>query len=403
MEEDELGFSYPTVDFSQCVGCDCCERACPVISTRTVPTDRLPGACIAWTTRGEDLSAATSGGVFTAVARNVLDRGGVVVGAAYGDDLVVRHVAVESLSHLHKLSRSKYVQSDMGNVFEEVEGYLRVGREVLFSGTPCQAYAIQAYCRAMRIDVSRLMVVDVVCHGTPMPKLLREYLAWQGDKHGSPVVNLSMRGRDLPGHYGTGTYIQVDFADGQHYKADTGTDPFGYFFFGGFSARPSCYQCPFKVLNHATDLTLGDCWFSRCITEREDVPFEVTLCFSHTKKGQILLNSNCDLECVDVDVLNAVKCNGGMLYSSGVPNQDRDEFLSELGSGSFESIVARRIPTEGDSSMLQRLVKTVKSSVKALIPERLLALRWLRAQDKEYGRRMHRVIPESAFAIQRIE
>ena len=68
---------------------------------------------------------------------------------------------------------SKYLQSRIGNVYKEAESYLKQGRKVLFTGTPCQLAGLRKY---LRKDYPNLLAVDFLCHGVPSPKVWRKYL-----------------------------------------------------------------------------------------------------------------------------------------------------------------------------------------------------------------------------------
>ena len=66
---------------------------------------------------------------------------------------------------------SKYVQSDIDYIYRDVKKDLNVGKDVLFIGTPCQIAGLKAF---LRKDYEQLYLVNLVCHGVPSQKLLRE-------------------------------------------------------------------------------------------------------------------------------------------------------------------------------------------------------------------------------------
>lgn len=92
------------------------------------------------------LQQAASGGMFGALAEQFLNKGGCVCGSEMifeQGHVNVRHVLIESQQDLKKLQGSKYVQSDTSKIFDSITSKLKEGREVLFSGTPCQVAAIK--------------------------------------------------------------------------------------------------------------------------------------------------------------------------------------------------------------------------------------------------------------------
>lgn len=107
------------------------------------------------------------------IAHYVLEKKGIVFGAAYDEKLRVKHIAIEHEADLGKLRMSKYVQSDLGDTFKQVDKYLKVNRIVLFSGTPCQVAGLRAYINR---EDANLILLDLVCHGVPSPKLFMTIL-----------------------------------------------------------------------------------------------------------------------------------------------------------------------------------------------------------------------------------
>mgnify|MGYP002508423716 FL=1 len=95
----------------------------------------------------EQLQRSTSGGVFFAVAKRVLEQGGIVYGAAYDENLNIIHQSAENLLELEKLRKSKYVQSNIKNSYKDIKEHLLKGRKVLFSGTPCQAAGLTKFLK----------------------------------------------------------------------------------------------------------------------------------------------------------------------------------------------------------------------------------------------------------------
>ena len=64
-----------------------------------------------WSQREDERVQSSSGGVFSLLARQVLEQGGAVFGAALEEDKTVRHVCVRREEELAPLRGSKYVQS----------------------------------------------------------------------------------------------------------------------------------------------------------------------------------------------------------------------------------------------------------------------------------------------------
>ena len=142
-------------------------------------------------------------------------------------------------------------------------------------------------------------------------------------------------------------------------------------------------------------MTIGDCWFSRAITGRTDVPFDVTFCLAHTEKGkQLLENSESGLTAIPVDLENAVKCNGGMIYKSAIPHSRRSEFFSELGKVPLNELAEKYFPEQPQKN--DGILNKVKEFVKILpgVYERY----YFDVKKKEFENRCKRVIPPEAYS-----
>jgi coenzyme F420-reducing hydrogenase beta subunit len=201
---------------------------------------------------GEVLENSSSGGVFTAFANAVLDKGGAVFGAAWSDDLTLNHICAQSREGLARLRGSKYVQSSTGDCYKQAKDILSDGRYVLYCGTPCQIAGLKAF---LGRDYDNLLTADIICHGVPSMKMLRDDLkAVSGDKF-SEIKDVRFRDKSK----GWAVKGSITTAGGQ-IKYDAGTSPYYFFFLKGGIYRESCYNCRFPSENRQGDITLGDYW-----------------------------------------------------------------------------------------------------------------------------------------------
>lgn len=225
----------------------------------------VPIRCIALTDRNAaSLSRSASGGVFAVLAREVLGRGGVVFGAELGSDGRVRHVAIERETDLPRIQGSKYVWGNMGDSVQPCINYLRAGREVLFSGLPCQVYRLRAAVEAARLSkVQRdlLITCDLICHGTPSPELFRAHQDWLAERVGAEDGIHDYRFRSK--RYGWGLVYSYTYRKRGRLRTvygESGDDPYYRAFLRGITYRSGCYRCPFACPERVGDITLGDYW-----------------------------------------------------------------------------------------------------------------------------------------------
>lgn len=248
-ETDNEGFKYPSVDCNICIDCHLCERVCPVLHTEKEPQKEVEiyaAYCIDEIIRKE----SSSGGIFSILAKSVLDEGGCVYGAAFDESFNVKHVCIENTIDIKRLRGSKYVQSDIGDCINQAKHQLMKGRKVLFSGCPCQVNGlINSVGNKWR---ENLLTVDFICHGVPSPKIYQMYVEWMGRR--GEIEQLSFRDKEC----GWKTFsFSVSYRNGGRYSKILTFDKYLQMFLRNIILRPSCYKC--KQI-HLSDLTLADYW-----------------------------------------------------------------------------------------------------------------------------------------------
>lgn len=231
---------------------------------------------------------SSSGGMFTAVSDLILDRGGVVYGAAFDENFTVRHQRAETRKGRDRFRGSKYVQSDLGDTFSQVKKDLLDGREVLFTGTPCQVAGLKNFLNQSKVDRFKLYSCDLVCHGVPSPKIFHDYFAFMTGKYHSSAESLTFRYKP-PGWRAQA--MRISFKNGKKYIADAGSDLFYRLFLPNLILRDSCYACPFASVDRTGDLTIGDFWgIEKSMPDFEDEK-GVSLVLVNTEKGRRLFEA----------------------------------------------------------------------------------------------------------------
>lgn len=170
MKKDCYGFFYPQIEQSKCIDCGQCKQSC-AFGEATMFAVKTSYAAV--NKNREQLMSSASGGIFSAVAEAFLKDGGVVCGAhmTFNNGYAkVEHEVIESPDKLYQLQGSKYIQSNIQVAFRDVLSYLKQGKAVLFSGTPCQVAAMRKYV-PLRYEES-LFTMDIICHGVPSQKYL---------------------------------------------------------------------------------------------------------------------------------------------------------------------------------------------------------------------------------------
>lgn len=259
-EENDEGFLYPVLDAAKCVGCGLCEKVCPMTASGNAQHEEEGEAYAAQYLGKDDLQTSSSGGGFIAIAKYVLAKGGVVYGAAYQDGPIVAHERVDTLEKVEKLKGSKYVQSDTRNSYSLVKKDLRNGRLVYFTGTPCQVAGLKLF---LRKDYENLLTSDLICHGTPSPRMFQNTVGHMEKKLDADFVDYSFRDKRVRGWSCSSSSSSYKLhAKGKLKHVNYSKDMEAYFkaFISGHLMRMNCYQCPFACTQRCGDITLADFW-----------------------------------------------------------------------------------------------------------------------------------------------
>ena len=336
MKANDEGFLYPFIQTEACINCGVCEKTCPILGERiAVTADRRQ----AWAAVNQDrqvLMASSSGGLFAALSNEIFKKGGCVFGAAFTADFrTVRHVMAESPADLHALQGSKYMQSEMGNCYLTVKEQLCRNRWVLFTGTPCQAASLRNY---LGREYDKLLVVDLICHGTPSALLWRHYLEHMEDKLAGKITAVSFRDK-AEGWKNFGMDITTG-AKGK-YHCSMKSDPYMQMFLKNFCLRESCYQCKVKSRGFFSDITMGDLWGADRMLPDLDCTMGVSLSLIHTEKGRLFFDEvKNGMRVTSVDYDKSVSYNPSLFTSVARP-RERDFFYSDLQILKWSKMVNR--------------------------------------------------------------
>lgn len=245
MEFDAEGFSYPVINTDLCTRCGSCIAVCP----EKHPSQGLPGQAYALRCRDLGLlQQSSSGGAFSLLANQVLDRGGLVCGAAFDESFRVCHILSRDIGPMRK---AKYVQSDISGCYTSIRQALDQGKQVLFTGTPCQCDGIR---RFFDPQPQGLILVALVCRGVQSPGLWAEYVCSLSQEGALEAYCFRDKRVKNDGH--TVAYT----AAGKETAVPMGKDPFSRLYMKCITLRPSCYRCPYTRWELPFDLTIGDFW-----------------------------------------------------------------------------------------------------------------------------------------------
>lgn len=348
IKQDSKGFYVPAFDPTNCINCDLCVKVCPLNkednekSTSEKAFGAVANDC-------EISETSSSGGLFTLLCNKVLEKNGVVFGAAFDENFNVYHKAAYSFEEAKAFRGSKYVQSNVGNCFKQVKELLENDRFVYFSGTPCQVAGLVSY---LKKDYDKLITQDFICHSVPSPLIWDSYKAYRQEEFGGKITNVSFRAKEKDKK---GYKLLLTFDNGKKYMGD-GNDPYMKAFIEGLSSNSSCISCKFKGNNRYSDITLGDFWGVEDICEDFNDYNGVSLVLLHSEKALSLF------EAIKKDVLFVVVSSdkvfnkNQMAVKSVYENPKRKVFLKHIKKKGFNKAYKKATK----AGIKQKLKRTIK-------------------------------------------
>lgn len=350
MQADTQGFLYPKIDSAKCIDCGLCERVCPVINQGQT-REPMQSFC-AWHDDESIRKASSSGGIFTALAQHIIDKGGVVFGARFDGQMDVCHDFAENMDAVAAFRGSKYVQSKIGNTYIQAEKFLKDGRWVLYSGSPCQIAGLK---RFLRKEYKNLLTVDVACHSVPSPKVWQAYLASIGV---GGIRSINFRDKRC-GWRSYGVVIQGAQGEASYQRA--GVNAYMQGFLKDLYSRPSCFECPAKCGKSGSDFTLADFWGVWEELPNVDDSMGVSAVMCNTDHAVAILKELSCIKLVEVKYDDIVKHNGALVHSAIRPKES-DLFWAKFMSQSIECIP--HIIRKMQPSFVSRVIGFLKRKLK---------------------------------------
>lgn len=280
MINDEMGFIKPKIDYLKCIDCNKCRSVCQINKTHKFST---PINFYAVKNKDEYIREnSSSGGFFSLIASDIIDGGGVVVGASYDKSNKVIHKCIKNVDDLSNLRTSKYIQSDIYHIYKEIVYLLEKNITVLFSGTPCQCNALKRFLSDKRVDNNNLILCDTLCHGIPGKLHFEKYLKHIEKAYEGKIEKINFRYKN---RYSTQN-LKISLTNGNEYFTLPRDDPYFYAFLKGYGLLNKCYECEFSRVDRVSDISMGDYWGIDNYYPKFNDKNGVSLILINTKKGE---------------------------------------------------------------------------------------------------------------------
>lgn len=301
------------------------------------------------------LMSSSSGGAFTALSDAFLKSGDAVVAAVYNyENHTVEFQMILDEKQRERAKGSKYMQSKPGDIYQKAYRWLMDNpkKELLFVGMGCQSDGFRKFSEIKGIR-DRVYIVDIICHGSPSPKLWREYaesiqkkdgrityLTFKDKRNGwkSPTAYVKVNGSERP----LKDYVKV--------------------FYNRCALRPSCYECPYATTERKTDMTIGDFWhIEETIPDFYD-PNGNSLFLIHTGRGEELFEKIRDN--MDYRLSNTAQCWQANLEAPTQKSEQRDVFWNDYQKKGIDFVIKKYGTVPMKTKVKNKLFKILRGGVR---------------------------------------
>lgn len=125
MLEDEEGFLYPVIDKKLCINCGLCERTCAFKNGYEQNNKLKEIKVLAAKNKSDEVRQhSSSGGIFYAIASEILKHKGIVYGVVFDKNFHATHIRTDNINGVKKMMGSKYSQSELGDTYLKIKNDL---------------------------------------------------------------------------------------------------------------------------------------------------------------------------------------------------------------------------------------------------------------------------------------
>ncbi len=334
--QDTLESYNAIIDEQKCIKCNSCRKVCQ--SNNKIDEKKPILWKQGWSKDDTIRSNSSSGGVVAELMKTFIQSEGIVYSCILKNG-IFQFREVSNFHEIENFVGSKYVKSNPLGIYKKIQNLLKSGKKVLFIGLPCQVAALINYCRNDLLDL--LFTVDLICHGSPSPLLLNQFLN-ENQVNLTEVNNIKFRNK---------TNYSIFIKNNKKLLGNT-VDMYIVAFLKGLDYTENCYFCQYAKLERVSDITVGDSWGSELQEIEKQKGISLILCQS--EKGRKLINKS-NLYLVEVDLNKAIQKNHQLQYPSKKPKQ-RKLFFEEIKKGNrFSKAVAKCYPKEYYKQKLKKL------------------------------------------------
>lgn len=297
------------------------------------------------------LLSSSSGGAFTALSDFFLENGNAVAAAIYNyENHTAEFQMILDEKQRDRAKGSKYMQSRPDDIYREAYHWLMENpeKELLFVGMGCQSDGFRKLSEIKKIR-DRVYIVDIICHGSPSPKLWREYAYFLEKKAGGKITYLTFK--DKRNGWRTPTAVAV--VNGNEIPIKD----YVRVFYNRCALRPSCHKCPFATAERKTDITIGDFWhIEKTIPDFYD-PDGTSVFLIHTDRGEELFNNI--KENLEYRLSDTKQCWQANLEAPTPMSEHRQKFWKDYQRKGIDYIMKKYGTASLKSKVKNKLLKII--------------------------------------------
>lgn len=324
----QYGYYQPRISTDKCIDCGMCKKVCPALEKLDTENSATPELYECILTDKNELKKCSSGGAFPLLANEVLEKKGVVYGAAWGDGFRAEYRRIDTKERLQELQKSKYIQCYTGTIYRTVKEDLENGLTVLFSGVPCHVEGLYKY---LGKDYENLITVDLLCGNSPSTEFFQQYM-----KEDCPdnLVSYEFRTKDPRWR---SDCLTLTLTNGEKLiRHGAKEDAFQRAYHPHIMCPRHCEKCNYSIFPRSGDFTIGDFWWIEKRDRTIDTEEGVSALLLNNKKAEKILNElqnkNVFLKKVPLDWLNG----NGNTWKSNWAGKGRDAFYNAILEHSFK-------------------------------------------------------------------
>lgn len=247
-KKDNLGNVYPDINRNDCIECGKCMSVCPELN-RKKEFKNIKKAYAVWSLNSDSRFSSASGGAAAEFYTTALEEDYWICGAEYIDKFHVVHTLSKDAANIERYKQSKYVFSELNDMYKSIKQKLNDKEKILFISLPCKVAGLLSY---LGKTYENLITVDIVCHGTPSYQQLWEHIL-AVDKTGK-AAKLRLR-------YENEFAFQLTSKNDKEVYIKVGRqDTYLAAFLEGLSYRLSCYECTYAKSERISDISICDFW-----------------------------------------------------------------------------------------------------------------------------------------------